>query len=214
MDFTVPMALVDFIPVIMFFVSFLFMQFDLYYKFDRWSFGLFWAGGIMVFMAGFYKALWKLLYAAGVCDFEKLNQMFFPVQAHGFLILGLALIFLLTMKKKDLNNPGKTTFLSVAAPAVFSGTMLFVVFMVFGVVAMCVCMAIIAVRMNKKFAVVLFIISIIFMLGMGYLSSKDFTQAYMNWAGEFTNILGQVTMMGGVLILHKGGLRNFDIKKK
>ena len=39
-------------------------------------------------MAGFLKALYKLLYALGVCDFQPLTQRFFPVQALGFLLAG------------------------------------------------------------------------------------------------------------------------------
>jgi hypothetical protein len=44
---------------------------------------------------------------------------------------------------------------------------------------------------------------------MGYLSSKNFDQAYMNWAAEGINIVGQGLLYLGCRILHKAGLSKF-----
>ena len=86
--YSVPMALVDFIPVLFFGAAAVMLQRDLYGKMVKGAYTLFAAGTIDVFMAGLLKALYKLLYALGVCDFQPLTQMFFPVQALGFLLAG------------------------------------------------------------------------------------------------------------------------------
>ena len=38
---------------------------------------------------------------------------------------------------------------------------------------------------------------------MGYLSSQDFAEAAMNWIAEGVNIVGQGTLLAGVLLLNK-----------
>ena len=82
---SVPMALVDYIPVAFFAVATVLLQRDLYNKMPKYAFACFAAGTINIFIAGFLKATWKLLYAAGVCDFQVLNTMFLPTQSLGFL---------------------------------------------------------------------------------------------------------------------------------
>jgi len=47
---------------------------------------------------------------------------------------------------------------------------------------------------------------------MGYLSSKDFSQGYMNWVAEGINTIGQGSFLFGVHILHKAGLAKFRVK--
>ena len=93
-EFSVLMGLVDFIPVILFGVSMVLMQRDLYNKMPKYSFACFAAGTINILIAGFVKALWKTLYAAGICDFQVLNTLFLPTQSLGFLLAGLGIILM------------------------------------------------------------------------------------------------------------------------
>ena len=111
------MAIVDFIPVVLFFISAVILQRDLYNKMSKGSFALLAAGSIMVLLAGFYKAAWKALYALGVCDFAALNTSFFPMQAPGFLLVFLGLL--------SMGNGTKTY--AVAAPAVYSSNLIFII---------------------------------------------------------------------------------------
>ena len=85
-DFSVSMALVDYIPVICFAIAGVILMRDLYNKMDKGAFALFSAGVIDIVCAGALKATYKLLYAAGACDFVSLNAMFFPVQSIGFCL--------------------------------------------------------------------------------------------------------------------------------
>mgnify|MGYP003301081427 CR=1 FL=1 len=201
-DFSVSMALVDYIPVVFFFFATALLMRDLYDKMSKASFALFSVGTLNVTIAGALKATWKLLYAAGICDFAALNAMFFPVQSIGFLLAGLGVIAMLTRKQE--------TALYAAAPPVFSGTFVFVGLMVAGLGCIDGGLCRIAAKMKKKPAIACFAVSFVCSLCMGYLSSKDFTQAYMNWAAELVNVCGQGLFLAGVLQLDKAGLAEFD----
>ena len=63
---SVPMAIVDFIPVGLFLAAAIILQRDLYNKMSKGAFALFSAGTITVFVAGCFKATWKLIYALGI----------------------------------------------------------------------------------------------------------------------------------------------------
>lgn len=201
---SVSMALVDFIPVILFLLATLNLMHDLYHMMSKGAFALFSAGCITVFMAGIYKATWKLLYALNICDFEALNKSFFPMQTTGFVLMGIGLVALLHF------NQGKT--LALIAPAVYSSSMIFVIFMILGLGASWISLARIALKLKKKNAFVLFIISFICMLAMGYLSSKDFSNPLYNWFGEGINIIGMSLLLIAVKIMHKSGLETFELK--
>ena len=203
-DFSVSMALVDYIPVIFFAIAAVILQRDLYNKMSKGAFALFAAGTINVTCAGALKATWKLLYALGVCDFEALNAMFFPVQSIGFLLAGIGILAMLTHKQS------KSAALAVAPP-VFSGTFVFVGLMVAGLGILETVLSAIAVKMKKPWLVVIFAVSFICSLGMGYLSSKDFAEAAMNWIAEGVNVVGQGTFLAGVYLLHKYGLSEVEL---
>lgn len=204
-DFTVPMALVDYIPVLFFGCAAVLLQRDLYPHMCRSGFALFAAGTINVFCAGFCKATWKLLYAAGICDFTALNTMFLPVQSIGFLLIGLGLLGMFFRKEKTV---------LLAVPPVFKGTFVFIGMMVAGLGCMCGCLSVIAARMKKLPAIVLFILAFVGSMGMGYMSSYDSTSALINWIEQGINTVSQGCLMAGVILLHKAGLRETDILKR
>jgi len=206
-DFSIAMALVDYIPVIFFGIAALILQRDLYNKMSKGAFALFAAGTINVFSAGALKATYKLLYAAGICDFEPLNAMFFPVQSIGFLLAGIGIIAMLCFKQKKGDS-----LLSVA-PVVWSGTFLFVGLMVAGLGCIDAGLSYLAVKLKKPWVVVLFVFSFICSLCMGYLSSQDFAEASMNWIAEGVNVVGQGCFLGGVMMLHRNGLVEYRLPK-
>ena len=196
------MALMDYIPVAFFGVAALLLQLDLYGKMRKDAFAMFAAGTINIFLAGFLKATWKLLYAAGICDFAALNTMFLPVQSVGFLLAGLGIVMMLTKKKQ---------IMAAVAPPLFSGSVIFIMMMVLGLGSICTVLSIIAVKMKKKGAMVLFILAFAASMGMGAMSGQDVTQAWVNWVEQGINCAGQGMLMWGVLILHKAGLKDFQI---
>ena len=171
-NFTIPMALMDFIPVIFFGVTAVLLLCDLYNKMGKGAYSLLAAGSANVFLAGFCKALWKLLYAANICDFVVLEKMFMPVNSLGLLFVGLSLIMMVCQKKKSV-------MLSVAPP-VFASSMPFIMMMVVGLGGLCAGLSIVATKMKKKPVMVLFILSFVSAMAMGYMSSQDSTLSWVN----------------------------------
>lgn len=193
------MALMDFIPVLCFGYAAALLQRDLYDKMRKSHFALFAAGTINIFTAGLLKAVWKLLYAANICDFHALNTMFLPVQSIGFLLAGLGIVLMLTKKKVPM----------LAAPPVFSGTFVFIMMMVLGLGSICTCLSILALKMKKKGAMVLFILAFMASMGMGAMSGQDSNLAWVNWVEQSINCIGQALLMLGVITLDKAGLKEF-----
>ncbi|MBE5794599.1 MAG: hypothetical protein E7323_07980 [Clostridiales bacterium] len=204
-DFSVAMALVDYIPVLFFAVAGVILMRDLYSKMSKGAFALFAAGVIDVTIAGALKATWKLLYAAGICDFAALNAMFFPVQSIGFLLAGIAMLAMLV-------HPQTERAALAVAPPVFTGTFVFVGLMVAGLGMMDTVLCILAAKLKKPWLIAVFAVSFVCSLGMGYLSSKDFAEAAMNWIAEGVNVVGQGLLLLGAVLLHKAGLREMEWK--
>lgn len=204
-DFSISMALVDYIPVLFFAAAAVILMRDLYNKMSKGAFALFSAGVIDVTLAGMLKATWKLLYAAGVCDFQALNAMFFPVQSIGFLLAGVGILAMLVHRQT------KSAALAVAPP-VFSGTFVFVGLMVAGLGIMDAVLCILSAKLKKPALIAIFVVSFVCSLGMGYLSSQNFAEASMNWIAEGVNVVGQGTLLLGVVLLHKAGLAEMKLR--
>ena len=200
-NFTVPMALMDFLPVIFFGITSVLLLRDLYNKMFKGAYALLAAGSINVFTAGFFKATWKLLYAAGICDFKALEEMFMPVNSLGLLLVGLSLIGMLIWKRKG-------AMLSVA-PVAFTSSLPFIIMMVVGLGGMCAALSILAAKMKKGLTMILFIASFVCAMAMGYMSSKDSTLSWVNWAEQSINTVSQLCLMLGVIALHKAGLKDW-----
>lgn len=199
--FTIPMALMDFVPVIFFGAAAWLLQRDLYGKMERGAFALFAAGTINIFAAGLLKALWKLLYAAEICDFAALNEMFLPVQSIGFLLAGIGIVLLVTTRHKA----------ALAAPVVFSGSVIFIMMMVLGLGSICTVLSILASRLKKHWVIALFAAAFLCSMGMGAMAGQDATQAWVNWVEQGINCVSQGCLFAGVQILHKAGLKNLTI---
>lgn len=207
-EFSVAMALVDYVPVIFFGIASVILMRDLYNKMSKGAFALFSAGAINIFSAGALKAFYKLLYALGVCDFTPLNDMFFPVQSIGFLLAGVGILAMIFHKQ------GNGIVALTVAPPVWKGTFLFVGLMVAGLGCMDAGLIVLCNRLKKRSAIPLFVISFVCSMGMGYLSSQNFAQASMNWIAEGVNIVGQGCLLSGVWMLHRAGLAEYKIPRK
>ena len=201
-DFSVPMALADFVPVFLFGVAAVLLQRDLYNKMPKYAFACLAAGSIDAFIAGFFKALWKLLYALGVCDFHVLNTMFLPTQSLGLLLTGFGIILMLTQRKRAA---------LAVAPPLFTGTFVFVGMMVLGLGGMCAGLSVVAAKMKKKALIPVFILCFFCYMGMGYLASRGGNSAADNWIEQGVNTVGELLLLVGVASLHRAGLRDFKL---
>ena len=91
-EFSIPMALVDYIPVLFFGLGVRIIAGEVYAKQRNGKGLLFLTGAGLVIAAGFLKATYKLLYALGIGDFVWMSNQFFSNQAFGFLLAGIALV--------------------------------------------------------------------------------------------------------------------------
>ena len=196
MDFTIEMALVDYIPVLFFAIAGIILMRDLHNKMGFINHLIFSLGISGVAIAGACKATWKLIYAASQVDIAFLNKMFFPTQSIGFLLAGIGILGMLIFKKNRLY--GVDTFV-------------FIGMMVAGLGILDACLCVLAAKLQKKGAIAIFIFSFICSLCMGYLSSRDFTEAIWNWLAEGINVIGQGTLLIGVAMLHKNGLKELKL---
>ena len=199
MDFTVEMALVDYIPVAFFAIAAVILMGDLKNKMSTLVFAIFTIGVADIAIAGACKATWKLIYASSQVDIAFLNKMFFPTQSMGFLLAGLGLLIMIIQKK----NKGEIRHYS---------TMGYVAIMVTGLALVDIVLCILSAKLKKKGTMVLFILSFICSMCMGYLSSsQDFTEAIWNWIAEGINVVGQGALLLGVVMLHKNGLKELKL---
>lgn len=199
--FTISMALMDYIPVIFFGITAVLLLRDLYNKMFKGAYALLAAGCVNVFLAGFCKATWKLLYAANICNFVALEEMFMPVNSLGLLFTGLSLIGMIAWKRKSV--------MLSAAPVAFTSSMPFIVLMVVGLGGMCASLSILSAKMKKGAVMILFILSFVCAMAMGYMSGQDSTLAWVNWAEQSINVVSQGCLMLGVIILHRSGLKEW-----
>ena len=199
-DFSVGMAIFDYIPVAFFAFGALILIGDLYNKMSKIVFAVLSAGVMNVMLAGFFKATWKLLVACGIGGFDKLDAMFFPMQMLGFLFAGIAIILMLVQKTK-------------AHLAMEPLTLICIIGMVGGLGCLDAGLCILSKKVKKPALIAIFAISFVCCLGMGYLSakSKDFTGASINWIAEGVNFCGQGLFALGVWMLHKAGLKELEL---
>ena len=227
-NYSVGMALLDMVPVILFFVSGVFLLKDMYNKLVKGNYALLATGTIMVFCAGLFKAIYKSLVALNVCDWVALNAAFFPLQATGFLLLGGAMVGIFYSQKKEENEaktmavlPFSLLPLLFAEVAPFTSSMPFVVIQVIGATVFYAMVFLIALKMKVIPAYILVVVAFVTMLGMGYLSTKasdggDNTKMW-NWIAEGVNTISQGSLLAAVILLHRKGLANEDaysFKKK
>ena len=200
-NFSISMALMDFVPVIFFGITAVILLGDLFNKMTRAAYALFAAGSVNVFLAGFCKALWKLLYAANICNFVALEEMFMPVNSIGLLFVGVSLILMVCQKKKSV--------MLSAAPVAITSSLPFIMMMVVGLGGMCTALSILSVKMKKGKTMILFILSFVCAMAMGYMSSRDSTLAWVNWAEQSINTVSQLCLMLGTVTLHKANLKDW-----
>ena len=104
---TVPMALMDFVPVLFFGAAWVILYRDLRNKLDLCSGILLPLGALTVLLAGLFKAVWKLQNAIGATPTELFNRTFFPAQSLGFVLLGVGMLASMHWVAQSVNFLGE-----------------------------------------------------------------------------------------------------------
>lgn len=205
----------DIIPVVLFLLGSVILLRLFYSKMVKGCYCLLAAGSIMVFNAGVLKAIHKICMGAFRIDYIILDKQFTPTQSIGFVLLFLAFIGMFTSKNKDHIQGSKFPIIALPALLVladeiikgdsgfpaFTSTLPFIVCMIIGASGFLIMLMVYTIKSKMKAAPILFGISILFMIAMGYLSTmRTFEGA---WLQISCNICYQTCYFLGCLLLKK-----------
>lgn len=211
-DYSVLMAIVDFLPVLFYFLASWMVAKDLYNKISGTAYAFLAGGALMCFIGGAFKAVWKLLFVFGI-NYPFFYTALFPMQAPGFCLYLAGLIMALKQTKYGANSFGGTS-LNMVTAATVTTSLPMIMFQTIGSIGSLVCLAIFAKRMKLTNALLCFVFSIVFLLAMGGLGATlDTSLAWANWVDQSVNLVGQVLFYVGALILHKNGFGEKEIGK-
>lgn len=152
------------------------------------------AGTLLVFLGGFFKAIWKLLYTTGAADIQWMSQGQFVFTAIGFLGMAVAIIRIARKRKGRSPEP------VVLAMAAWKIPFLFV--MTVTSLAAEGILAYIAFQRKAWWAAAGFVVGVLGILAMGALASSEQTLA-MQWTEEAINAVGQLGFMMGSILLYR-----------
>lgn len=152
------------------------------------------AGGLLIFLGGTFKAIWKLLYAAGIADIQWMSQGQFVFSSIGFLAIFVAV---LSMIRSSQKLPAGGPVLAMAAwkiPFLFLMTVTSL-----GAEGI---LAYMSFKRKVPLAAVGFVVGVLGILAMGALASAPQTIT-MQWIEESINAAGQLGFMTGSIFLFR-----------
>jgi hypothetical protein len=151
-------------------------------------------GSLLVFLGGFLKALWKLLVATGVGDFQVMGESQFALVAPGFALLLIVVIWMTRSEGKLAQ--GKDTLI----PVIVAWKIPLIIVMTLASMGVMGILTYIAFRHKVKFAAAGFIVAFLCLVGMGSMASGEQTLA-RQWIEQSINSLGQLGFMIGTIFL-------------
>ena len=193
------LALFDFLPPIAFLIGAVFLVKLAFISCGIPCGRMMMAGSILVFLGGFMKATWKLLYVTGMANIRWMSEGQFVLLSIGFLAI---LISVILMARKLRGSPNAAVLLSI-----LPWKLPFLFLMILTSLGAEGVLAYLAFRRNLRLAAAGFIVGVMGILAMGVFSSADQSLA-MQWIEEIINTLGQVGFMLGCILLH----RDFKIR--
>jgi len=189
------LALFDFLPTIAFLIgSFFLVRTSLICR-GKPCGRMMMAGSLFVFLGGFFKATWKLLYTLQVADIQWMSQGQFVLSGIGFLGIFIAVLYMVR-GRKITESSGSV----VAAMAPWKIPFLFVMTLTsLGAEGI---LAYLSFRRGVRKAAIGFIVGVMGLLAMGALASAEQTLT-MQWIEETVNTVGQTGFMLGSFFLYK-----------
>lgn len=211
----------DILPVALFLIGSVILLREFYGKMVKGCYCLLASGSVMVFAAGFLKALHKICMGAFHVDYIILDKQFTPSSSIGFLLLFIALIGMFTSHNKDHINEKTSKVPLITLPVVllvleetalgdsglpaFTNLWPFLSLMIIGAAGYLFLLGLISIKMKKYVEMTFFFLSILFMICMGYLSTRrGFESA---WIQISCNALYQSFFLTGCILLKKHSLK-------
>lgn len=212
MEFNLPMAFVDTIPVIIYFIANLKMLKCCYNKMSMAQFSLVSCGTIMLFCGATCKIIWKFLYALKICNYTTLSECFFPMQSFAFFMLAFSLSGMLRNSKKE-----KNITLYSAVPVVTTH-MPFIMVTFLSTIYMTAELIRISLKLNKKaiWFIVLYFAGTVGQAGISSMTNNMAVEnaAMFHWIAEGVHILTQTMFLITAIIFEKSGFAEKDCFKK
>lgn len=188
------LALFDFIPTLAFLVgAFYLVRTGLICR-GRPCGRMIMAGGLLVFLGGFFKATWKLLYTLQIADIQWMSQGQFVFSSLGFLGICVAVISMVRGRRGLA--PGSVALSMAAWKIPFLFVMTVASLGAEGILAY------LAFRRRARLAAAAFIVGVLGLLALGALASAEQSLA-MQWVEEIINTLGQLGFMFGNILLYQ-----------
>lgn len=217
MGFTVSLALADFIPVVLYIIAMLIVTKAMKPHMPAVLNTVLRISTVTVFVTGIIKASAKLLDVTGngISALDSiLDKYYFPSLVTLYFIAGVSVLISLTERsQKKIKTPVKViiysllavVFLKTAAGFADTGknTMTFVMIMMIGNLLFWGCLSFFSFRNRIPAAGVLFIVTFVFLMYMGYMNTKDFSDAKTHWMAESVNITAQIFMVIASVIFGK-----------
>lgn len=187
------LALFDFVPVTMFLVGAFFpVRIALQMRGSPCG-RMAMAGSLLIFLGGFLKATWKLLYVNNVADWRWMSELQFLLAAPGFL----ALLVTAILMARGRGRSGPLPLMAIAAWKI----PLLAIMTISSMGAQGI-LAYLSFRRRILPAAVGFIVAFLCLIGMGAMASGEQTIA-KQWIEESINALGQFGFMLGAIVLDR-----------
>ena len=235
--FTLPMAILDIVPVVLFALAAFRLADALYHKMTAKEYGMFSGGTVICLFSAVSRLLWKFLLVLGICDYKTLAEAFYPAQACAFILMSVALQSMLHTQKKQarlnctilsalpagLMLAGITTpdnlEEAIAVPegfaVVYTEHMPFLIVTTIFMTYFSYLLGVISVKVDKKIGILYIVLEYVGFLALGYIGAQAnvHTSAMYHWFAEFSNVFAEAFFLLAVNTMIKGGLKEEDALK-
>jgi hypothetical protein len=198
--YTVPLALEDFIPVLLGAFGCYFLVKSAASRIpDTWRPGL--IGVAFVTIGGASKSTWKLIVASGGSDYAWMQQVLFPLLAIGFCLVGWALWS--GLRERVLPNWPLVVVLSlawIAADALHRMKPFFAVAVLASLIVTAGAITW-SVRVKAPIAIIAFVVQLLGVFALVPFQAKPKQTLGLQWAEQSTNTLAQAAFLFGAYML-------------
>lgn len=204
MDSNILMAILDYIPVVMFLNSGILIQHYLKNQMHLFIYIILLISILIIFIAGFAKATHKLFSNANLYDIKFIIKYFFPVQSFCSFLFGFTVFcqpYYNYLSKKLIIFIILIPILIIIE--IFSNTLVYIILLITGFALLNFRMGKSSYQKGMKICTLLYGLSFLCDLGMGMMSPKDFSVSFNNWIAQGINTTGQVLFLVATYLWYK-----------
>lgn len=194
MEYTLGLALTDYIPNIAFLIGSLFLVRTVLLARGKPCSRMCMAGSFLVFSGGILKATWKLVYTLGIADLQWMSQIQFILLAPGFLALLVTAILL--ARAKPLKAPAITL-------AIAPWKIPLLAIMTLSSLGAQGILTYVSFKRKVPLAASFFIVAVLCMLGMSGMASGSDQTVATQWIEEIMNSVGQISFAVACWLLYR-----------